>query len=148
LRDLPPGSRLPGPVLDFLQDMDRKLDAILGHLLRQSLWRDFPEEGLVTELSGAGLTLESAAPLPDGDRLDILLLLEEYPLRTVCLQATVLARGAGAPLPRPGIFSLAYDCAGEEDRETIIRFLFQQERRLLRRRKQAEEGGSGRPGRT
>jgi hypothetical protein len=133
LRDLPAAVRPPEALIAFLLEMDRKLDAILGYLHRETLEEEFPGEGWVTELSGVCLTLETAASLETGDRLELALLLEEFPPRMVSVTATVES-------PRPGergpeAFCLACSCAREEDRETLIRFVFQEERRLLRLRK-------------
>jgi hypothetical protein len=154
LREMPAALRPPEALLDFLLEMDRKLDAILGCLHRESLREIFPGEGWITALSATRLTLETTSPLNGGDRLELALLLEEFPPRMAVVAATVEAETAKNP-PGPGAgpgaeetsteaertaaglrtFRLAYACAREEDQETLIRFIFQEERRLLRRRK-------------
>ncbi|MDR2075354.1 MAG: hypothetical protein LBP61_00240 [Desulfovibrio sp.] len=131
LRDLPPSLRPPEALLEFLLEMDRKLDAILGCLQRETLRETFPDEGWVTALGRDRLTLETASSLGEGDCLELALLLEEFPLRLV----VVAARVEGPAREEAAAFCLAYACGREEDREILIRRIFQEERRLLRLRK-------------
>jgi hypothetical protein len=133
LRDLPAAVRPPEALLEFLLEMDRKLDAILGYLHRESLLEAFPGEGWVTALGGTRLTLETPSPLSRGDRLELALLLEEFPPRMVVAAATVEC--PCGPPDGPAAFCLAHSCGREEDQETLFRFIFQEERRLLRLRK-------------
>jgi hypothetical protein len=154
---MPAALRPPEALLDFLLEMDRKLDAILGCLHRESLRETFPGEGWITALSADHLTLETTSPLDGGGQLELALILEEFPPRVVVVTATVEAETAKSP-PGTGpvpkktgteaegtaadpegaglrAFRLAYACAREEDQETLIRCIFQEERRLLRQRK-------------
>jgi hypothetical protein len=133
LRDLPAAVRPPEALLEFLLEMDRKLDAILGYLHRETLQEEFPAEGWITALSGTRLTLETPSALSGGDCLELALLLEEFPPRMIVVSATV--EGPCGTADAPAAFLLAHACSREEDHESIIRFIFQEERRLLRLRK-------------
>lgn len=123
--------------LRFLAEMDRKLDAILGLLQRESLSVEFPHEAHVVELSASGLTLESAVPLAPGDCMELLLLLEEYPTRTVSVLAridSVLERRALTGPPNKA-YAVQYASIEQEEREHIIRYVFSEERKRIRQQK-------------
>ncbi len=124
-------------VMQFLLEMDRKLDAVLNLLQRESLEEGFPLRGYVIELSGSGLALESKVPLSTGDHMELLLLLEEYPQRIISVMGTVLGHRDDAPRVESGarVYSVRYECLYEEDRELIIQFVFREERKRIRQRK-------------
>ena len=134
-------SRLPEALLRFLIAMDRKLDAILAHLQEESLAGEFPGEGQIVELSGTGLVLECAESFAPGQPLELLLLLKEFPLRVVPVLAAVDEKRATPALagPAASVYALTYLSVEEEDREAIIRHVFSEDRKRIRRRK---EGGS------
>jgi hypothetical protein len=129
-------SRLPEALLRFLLAMDRKLDAILAHLQEESLAGEFPGEGQIVELSGTGLVLECVEPFAPGEALELLLLLEEFPLRVVPVLAEVKERRATPALTGASAYSLTYLSVEEEDREAIIRHVFSEERKRIRQRKE------------
>jgi hypothetical protein len=131
------GSGRPELMLRFLVEMDRKLDAVLGLLQSESLAQEFPEEGHIVELSGQGLVLECNAELSTGSYIELLIRLEEYPIRIVSALSRV-------ERPRPAVIlpdmhSYAYDVSytsiAEEDREAVIRFVFSEERKRIRQNK-------------
>lgn len=130
-------SRQPDAVMRFLAEMDRKLDAILAHLRKESLAEDFPHEGHILSLSGAGLTLECRDALKAGDCLELLLLLEDYPMRIVPVVARVEAKETGRALTGAGAsaYAVTFAAVEEEDRELIIRFVFSEERKRIRQQK-------------
>ncbi len=125
----------------FLIEMDRKLDTIMGLLQRESLVTDFPNEGHIVQLSGAGLVLECQHPLSKGNHMELLLLLEELPLRLLSVMAQVEGPHQSKALtgsPNKA-YAMTYTCMREEDREAIIRFVFSENRKLIRQQKNSEE---------
>lgn len=132
-------SARPEILLRFVAEMDRKLDALLSYMQRESLQEDFPLHGHVTELSGAGARLESPEKLGAEGWLELLLLLEEYPMRVVSvLAAFAEARGQAPRVGRDnGVYDISFLRLEEEDREHIIRFVFGVERKRIRRDKEA-----------
>ena len=135
-------SRLPDPMVRLLAEMDRKLDAILGQMQRDNLRGDFPHDAWVVRLGGDALHLECKEPLLPGDHLELILLLEEYPLRAASCIVKVDRRLPEAPVTgkEHTAFVLSYTCLRESDRESIIRHVFQEERRRIRQLKSEEEG--------
>ena len=129
-------------VMRFLVELDRKLDTIIGLLQRESLVADFPEEGRIVRLSGAALVFECRHALKKGDTMELLMLLEEYPLRLLSVKAHVEGPHPGNTLTGPSnkAYDMGYTCVREEDREAIIRFVFSENRKLIRQQKSGEEG--------
>ena len=132
----------PDPVLRLLTEMDRKLDAILGHLQRGDLRNDFPLDAVVVRLGGDALHLECREPLLPGDHLELVLLLEEFPLNMASCIAEVERKLSDPPFSGSDktAFALAYVRLREGDRENIIRHVFQEERKRIRRLKSEEDG--------
>lgn len=124
-------------VMRFLIEMDRKLDAILGLLQRDSLAADFPEEGRIVRLSGSGLALECRRPLAVGQHMELLLLLEEMPVRLLSVMTRVEAARPGEAVTGPDskAYDMAYVHMREEDREAVVRFVFSEQRKMIRQRK-------------
>lgn len=133
-------SRVPDLTGRLLAEMDRKLDAVLALLQRDSLVKDFPGEGYVTELSASELVLESEARLSPGSYLELLLLLDEFPMRIVSVLTRVKSPLEG--FARTGEARTAYAASITDveahDRETIIQFVFREERKRIRRQKDDE----------
>jgi hypothetical protein len=122
----------------FLIEMDHKLDAIIGLLQRDSLSAAFPGEGYIVRIGGSGLVFECRQLLDIGRYMELVLLLEEFPLRLLSVMVRVEAcRTAGvlAGAPDGRAYDMSYTHMREEDRETVIRFIFSEQRRLIRQRK-------------
>jgi hypothetical protein len=121
----------------FLMEMDRKLDVILAYMQRESIEADFPGEGRVLELAHAALAMESGESLEIGRHMEVLLMPEGYPRRLISVLAKVMADMPNKPRSDPArkVYALAYQCFSEEDREAIIAFLFQEDRKRIRNSK-------------
>lgn len=130
-------SRQPDMVVRLLLEVDRKLDVLLSLMRRGSLQMEFPHEGRVVELSGAGLVLESAVVARPGEYAELVLLLEEYPLRMVSVLAEVTEERQAAPLTGADnrVYAMRYAAVDVESREEIIRFVFSEDRKRIRRQK-------------
>lgn len=147
--DLLASGRQSDQMLRFLVEMDRKLDAVLALLQRESLVSDFPHTGRVVTLSGAQGILECGCELRSHAYLELLLLLDEFPMRIVSLVARVEERRQtmARTVSSAGVYALRFVRVDEEDRETIIRFVFSEDRKRIRQRKSdpppEPRGGAG-----
>ena len=123
--------------LRFLVEMDRKLDAVLNLLQRESLNVDFPNEARAVELSASGLILESSVALAPGNCLELLLLLEEFPTRIISVLARIDGVLERRPLTGPPakVYAVSFTAIEQEEREHIIRFVFGEERKRIRQQK-------------
>ena len=135
------GTRQNDAVMRFLIEMDRKLDTIMGLLQRESLNEDFPHEGRIVQLSGAGLVFECPELLKKGEHMELLMMLEELPLRLLSVMARVEDSHPGPVLTGPPnkAYAMAYTCMQEADREAVIRFVFSENRKRIRQQKNNEE---------
>ncbi len=130
-------TRLPEALIHFLVELDRKVDAILSQMQKDTLDGDFPHEGRVVELSGSNLVLECREPLAPGDTLEVILFLEEFPLRLASGMASVDAILKADPQSGPdkSVYALSFVNIGEDERDNVIRFVFREERKMIRRKK-------------
>ncbi|MDR2489506.1 MAG: hypothetical protein LBD42_08460 [Desulfovibrio sp.] len=121
----------------LLAEMDRKLDAIMGLLQRDRLVADFPDEGHVVQIGGSGLVLECRYPLKKDDYMELLLSLEEIPLRLLSVIARVDDVRPDAPITGESnkAYIMTYGGMEDENREKLIRFVFSEQRKRIRQRK-------------
>ena len=129
------------PLIRFLIEMDRKLDTIMGLLQRDSLEADFSDSGWIVELSGSGLVLECGKKLQTGEHLELIMTLEEFPLRLLSVTAHVeeILPVACRSGPSGNVYAITYACMRDEDREAVIRYVFSQHRKLIRQQKSGED---------
>ncbi len=129
--------KLSAPLAHFLVELDRKLNVIISHLQKDTLQDDFPHTGFVTDLSPNEIALECKEPLAPGDYCEVVFILQAYPLQIasgICRITDVLAK---APVchPQYSSFNAVFTRLREEDKEAIIHFIFQEERRRIRQQK-------------
>ncbi|MDL2266587.1 hypothetical protein LJC46_01180 [Desulfovibrio sp. OttesenSCG-928-G15] len=124
-------------VLRFLAELDRKLDAVLTILQTETLAQEFPHEGHVVELNGTSLRFECNMALKEGAYLEILLMLEEFPLRIVSILGKIATMEEASALPCMHSTAYVFDflSLAEDDREAIIRYMFSEERKRIRQQK-------------
>lgn len=114
-------------VAAFLQEMDRKMDTILGILGAEELERDFPITLEAVELSGAGIRFSPSPDIAPGDLLEVVITLSSHPYR---LAGTV--GEVADPAPDTGELRFVFTGMRETDLEEIIRFVFQEQREQIR----------------
>jgi len=127
-------ARLPESVVQFLLDMDRKLQSILGLLGRDQLLQDFPLRATVTEIGGDGVHLVSEEALPLELATEVVIALNPMPLRLVGAVGRVV-RVESPEGPQPGAQVFEFTRIREAELDAIIAFVLQEERRHIRERK-------------
>lgn len=125
-------ARLPEAVTRFLVEMDKKLDILVGRLQQDSLVTNFPSQGRIVALSATGATLQCREPLAPGDCLELVLVLQEFPFVSVVCRAMVVSALADS------VYAVAFQTVEEDDKERLIQFIFQEERRHIRSTKVME----------
>lgn len=129
-------ARLSEAMIQFMLDMDRKLQAILGLLGRDQMLQDFPIQATTTEIGGDGAHLLCQDELlpHDGGFLEIVVALNPMPLRLAGAVGRISER-----LPvqdgRPEICVFEFTRIRESEQDAIIGFVLQEERRHIRERK-------------
>ncbi len=119
------------PLLSVMRWMDFKLDLVLHHLRLREQQVHFPHQATTTDVSGSGLGLDSNQGLTVGQRAMLALYLPEDPSRPVYAVAEVV-RVADLQYGAKAAFRFLE--IAESDRERVIRFGFDQQRRALAQR--------------
>ncbi|MCM0754460.1 PilZ domain-containing protein [Desulfovibrio aminophilus] len=119
---------MPEGLVDFLVEMDTKLDQILAGQRQDLIRQDFPLELDVREISGAGVRFRSEEPLADGQILEVVIVLTQFPLRL----ASAIGRVRGI---EDGLHRFEFTHIREHDLESIVQFVFQEQREEIRNRK-------------
>lgn len=126
-------------LLDFLMQMDDKLDQLIAHMTGEGKREPKMEDGEGVDLGGGGMKMKLENPLSVGQLLQADLLLSRFPFVRVhvfgeVVHANVRFRGEGACW-EVGVRFLDLD---SEERERIIACVFQRQREVLRKRKGKE----------
>ncbi len=124
---------LPKELLEFLSNLNNKLDVILSLLNQNSLSQDFPYKGEVVEISGAGLKFLSQEKLEPGTPIEVALSLSTLPPLLIGLVGEIL-RLEGEQNQKY-LYALKYLFLRDSDREQIVQFVFKEQRELLRGKK-------------
>lgn len=118
-------SHLPEPMIAFLLNMNSKLDAVLSHLKQDEFQADFPLPIEITSLSGAELTIKNSHSLSEGDDVELLVFLSDFPLAVSGATGNVVHANAHSA-------TICFDRISAEDREKIVHHVFVEERRQIR----------------
>jgi hypothetical protein len=124
-------STLPEAVNGFLCQLDMKMDALLAGMWHSALDQDFPHRMEILSLSASSLEFTATQPLALGNWLEIIIHFKQMGMFTAAGIGNITAQGTqkdGAP-----VFAFAFTRILEEEREKIIKHVFQEERRLLRK---------------
>lgn len=129
----PKGTNLPEALLDFLETINIKLDMLLSLANREQLESTFPVAMNIVEISGAGLIFIADRDFALDDRLEIVLFLSQFPLQMAGALGRIHRReewfGKTA-------WAVDFTAVRDQDREAVVRFVFQQERERIRESKQ------------
>ena len=123
-------SKLPEDLTQFLAEMDRKMDRVLGLLSQDHVRSDFPMEVEVLELSAAGIKFRTMEKLTTDVPLEIVLLLSYAPLRMAGSKGRILGLDSDTDLYR---FEFVDTRAA--DMEAIVQFVFREQREQIRNAK-------------
>lgn len=123
-------SKLPEDLTNFLAQMDRKLDRVLGLLSKDHIRSDFPLDIEIMELSAAGVKFRTKESVSTDDALELIILLSHVPVRMAGSKGRILGFDDDTKLYR---FEFV-DTRGS-DMEAIVQFVFQQQREQIRNSK-------------
>ncbi|WP_029894949.1 PilZ domain-containing protein [Desulfohalovibrio reitneri] len=131
--DLKKGN-LPEALVDFLMQLNNKLDMLLSAQSRSMLREDFPVEGVVTEISGAGLrfTCQQCDDFTPGEALEVVVQLSTIPFRLAGAVGKIVRRERKDD--QPG-WVLEFSTMRESDLEAVIHFVFKEQRARIRQQK-------------
>ena len=123
----------------FLLNLDGKLETILSILRKDSLENDFPFTLETLVISGAGIRFTSDAPLTPNSHVEVILFLGDYPFGLIGAIGKIepLRTTTGADTTEHSYntsypWTLRFTRIREPDLDTIVQFVFQEERRRIR----------------
>lgn len=128
-------AKLPEAMVQFLANMDAKLDTILGQMQKDTLREDFPFRLQATEISGAGLRFSTTNQLSEHSYVEIVLFLRQYPLIVSSAIGKITRINQQSSVDSAGEYALEFTAIHDNDLEQVIAFVFDQERRLIRQHK-------------
>ncbi len=120
-------SKLPDDLANFLMEMDRKMDRILGLLSQDQLRDDFPLNLDVMEISAAGVRFRTDDPLKVDDCLEAVFVLNRVPLKMAGAKGRIVGLDA-----ETNLFRFEFVNIRDTDKEAIVQFVFQQQREQIR----------------
>jgi len=120
---------LPKEFFTFLVNMDSKLNMLLNILSSNQLTDEYPYQGEIIELSGAGLKFKSKVKLEAGMFIEMVIALSSLPPKLIGVVGEVIRIEQSN---EKKIYVLKYSSIRESDREQIVQFVFQEQREALR----------------
>jgi hypothetical protein len=127
------GANLSEALVDFLLELNNKLNTVISLLSQEGLENDFPVRAVVTEAGGSGVRLQADDPsLHEGAHVEIVMVLGQIPLRMAGAVGKLTRREDGQEGPE---WTLDFTRIRERDLDTVIQFVFQEERQRIRERK-------------
>jgi hypothetical protein len=124
-------SPLPDAVNTFLLQLDTKMNALLAALYSSSLERDFPHTREIHSISASKIYFTTDITLAAGDWLEVIVNFRQIDIVTASGIGKVTAREVDKNGKQ--FFTFSFTRIQEEEREKIIRHVFKEERRLLRK---------------
>lgn len=125
------------PLLSVMRWLDFKLDMILHQMRMHEQAAHFPGRATTTDISGSGFGVAEVLSVEVGGRILVLLALPDEPSRPITALGEVVRAGE-ADLVHGAASAVRFVDIAEADRERLIRFTFNQQRRLLAQRNQGE----------
>jgi hypothetical protein len=125
-----PSGHIPEAVMEMLTGINHKLDLILSTISQDMLVKDFPLRLEITEISGAGVLFSTNENIEVDEHLEIVIILSQFPLRLASVCGTVQRQ-------ENALFAFNFKQIRENDRETIVQFVFQEQREQIRESKHA-----------
>ncbi|NDV28014.1 hypothetical protein [Desulfovibrio sp. JC010] len=121
-------SRVPEWLKVYVIELDRKLDQLLGLQSQKDLKQDFPIDLEILKISGNGMAFRSEQ-LTDPCLMEVVIEVEQIPLRLAGAKGNV-KRGK-----KEGLWIMEFEKIREHDLESIIQFVFSQQREIIRTEK-------------
>jgi hypothetical protein len=129
-------ANIPVLLQQYLEGLNEKLDTLINLVTRDLLREDFPLKTEVVELSGAGLKCSppEREQLEVGDMIEVVIFLSQNPLNMASAVCTLL-RKEDSTQP---VLVLEFTKIRESERESIVQFVFSEQREQIRESKHGD----------
>lgn len=128
------GTQLPKDLLNFLKDMDAKLNMIISLQNQEYMQQQFDFECDITEISGAGLQFSSNKEIETGQAVEMAVVISQIPFKIVGLVGIIQRIESTDP---EFLYVVEYTSIRDDDREAIVQFVFHEQREQIRERQNA-----------
>ncbi|WP_027722641.1 hypothetical protein [Maridesulfovibrio zosterae] len=119
-------SKVPEWLKVYMIELDRKLDQLLGLQSKSSLTDDFPINLEILEISGNGMVFKTETRIDCPCIMESVMEIEQIPLRLAGAKGTV------KPGKKEGTWVMKFENIRENDLESIIQFVFSEQRERIR----------------
>jgi hypothetical protein len=125
-------SNLQPALVEYLVSLDAKVDMLVSLYSRDRIVKDYPIDLEVVEISGSGIAFTSSESFTENDFVEVVLVLANYPVRMAAAVGQIVRaeKSHGQPL-----YAMDFTSIRESDLESIVQFVFQEERSLIRKNK-------------
>lgn len=130
------GSNIPKPLQEFLVELNMKVDTILGAVTKDVAKNDFPIDLRIHMLSGSGLVFTSQEQFKPGTNLEVVITLGQVPMVMVGAMGRI-DKLVKMPSGQVG-YSLVFTKISTDHQDSLVQFVFQEERRRIREKKEKE----------
>ena len=121
-------SKVPEWLRVYVTELDRKLDQLLGMQSKKDLTQDFPLDLEIINISGNGMTFRSTS-VTAPCIMEIVAEIEQIPLRLAGAKGRVKAG------KKDNYWVMKFEKIREHDLESIIQFVFSEQREIIRTEK-------------
>ncbi|CCO24513.1 hypothetical protein [Maridesulfovibrio hydrothermalis] len=122
-------SKVPEWLKAYVIELDRKLDQLMGMQSKKDLTIDFPIALEIIEISGNGMIFCTETEINGPGILEAVIEIEQIPLRLAGAKGSVKAG------KKQNTWVMKFEKIREHDLESIIQFVFSQQRELIRNEK-------------
>jgi hypothetical protein len=124
-------SHMPDTLIDLFLEMNKKLDTLVSMFGKDKLLDDFPLQLEVRRLSGSGMTFAANESFSPGTHLEAVLVLSNFPLK----MAGTVGRISRVDSSDSRLHEMEFTRTRETDLESIIQFVFKEQREQIRQQK-------------
>ena len=126
-------ANVPNALAEFLGAINDKLDMIISMFSQENLLEDFPVEAEVVEISGAGMRFMSSTDIEPEQHVEIVMMLSRMPLRMAGAIGRITRVEETAS--DETLYGLDFTTIRDADLETVVQFVFQEQRARIREQK-------------
>lgn len=122
-------SKVPEWLKVYVVELDRKLDQLLGMQSKENLKDDFPIDLEVIEISGNGIIFKTETDIKRNRIMETVIEIEQIPMRLAGAKGPIKSGKA------KDTWVMKFENIREHDLESIIQFVFSEQREHIRAEK-------------
>ncbi len=121
---------IPDSFVQFIKNLDSKVDTIISLLNKHSIESEFPFVLEITEISGAGIKFTSKEMFKPNEPLELALVLNQSPLK---IAGVICTLGRQEQDRNQQAWVASFTNIRDNDREAIVQYVFCEQRESIRK---------------